>query len=358
MSPKPSAKQAIPAPAEPVEALPTPLEAFLDAHFKKIAYAALAVVVVLAVYGIVNYRANQAAEQAAMEATSAKTIDDCAIVATKYKGTVAAGNALLAKAKMEWDQTKKDSAVTTLRSFVKEYSDHPFYVQGLLALASRLEAMGNKEASEAQGLYEQIVKDHKDSEIAGLAQMRLGDLLWAQGKEDEAKKIYDEMPRKFPGQFFEENQKRLDLIAAVLPTKEVDAPKIPDALKAPAPAAPGAPTGAAPAINLTPGKGGLGVSQPFEVKATPAAPAGAPKAGAKAPAATPSPVKVEAKPAPAPAPATPAAPIKVEAKPGTPPTTVAPPAPPAPKIQAPAPAPSAPVTPPAPAPTPAPEAKK
>jgi predicted negative regulator of RcsB-dependent stress response len=272
-----SAKPTAPAPTPPeidiasLEATAaTPLEAFLDRNFKRIAYGILGLIVAGSVYGLVQYRGKQAALQAALEATQAKTVQDCKLVADKYKGTVAGGNALLTKAKLEWQENKKDTAIASLREFKANYASHPFYQQGVLALASRLEAVGGNEAKEAQTLFEELAKN-KDSELAGLAQMRLGDLLWSQGKEDEAKKIYDELPRKFQGkfdQFFEDNKKRLDWLAAALPTKEVDAPKIPDALKAPAPAPGGA--NVAPAINITPGKAGQpATSAPFEVKMNP-----------------------------------------------------------------------------------------
>ncbi len=250
----------------------TALEAFLDKNFKSIAYAVLGLVAASGVYGVVQYQGKQAALEAALAATQAKTVIDCDQVIAKYKGSVAGGNALLTKAKLEWADNKKDSAVKTLRAFKEGYSSHPFYLQGIIALASRLESLGGNDAKEAQGLYEDIVKNHKDSELAGLAELRLGDLLWAAGKEDEAKKIYEELPRKFPGQFFDEGEKRRTWIAAGLPTKEVDAPKVPDALKAPAPSAG---TANAPAINLTPGKSGVpATSAPFEVKMNPPAAGG------------------------------------------------------------------------------------
>lgn len=251
-----------PAPADALK--PSAFETFLDKNFRNICYAVLAIFVGVAVYSILRYRSHQADLEAASAATAAKTVEDCDIVIQKYKGSTAAGNAQLSKAKLLWEQNKKDSSVGALRDFVANYKDHPFHVQGLLSLATRLEAMGANEAKEADGLFDQIVRDHKTSEVAGLAQLRIADRLWAQGKKDEAKKLYEELPRLFPGQFFDENQKRLDWLAAALPTKEVDAPKVPEALKVPtpgaAPASPGA--GIIPPINLKSGATTL----PVEIK--------------------------------------------------------------------------------------------
>jgi predicted negative regulator of RcsB-dependent stress response len=239
----------------------TAFESFMEAHLKKVIYLVLAGVVATGAFAIIRHNQRTAAELAGAEATAAKTIDDCNVVLQKHKGTAAAGTALLTKAKLEWEQTKKDDAVKSLRSFVQDYTDHPFHVQGILALASRLESMGDKDAAEAQTLFEKITKEHKDHPAAALAQMRIGESLLASGKSDEAKAVFEELQRKFPSkEFFDETAKRLDWIAAGLPTKEVDAPKTPDALKAPGAAAPGG----APPFDITPG--GPATSKPFEVK--------------------------------------------------------------------------------------------
>lgn len=330
----------------PVQSSISKFEDYLDANFRKLVYLCIALILGTAAFFFLKYRSQVAAEEAAMAATAVMNVEDCDIVLQKYKGTVAAGNALLSKSKLLWDQNKKDKAVEALRDFTTSYKDHPFYVQALLSLGSRLEALGTKEAAEAKTIFEKIVSEHKNSEVAGLAQIRIADLLWSEGKEDDARKIYDELPRKFIGQFVDRVTERTEWINSTLPTKEVEGPKVPDALKAPATAPGGA---NAPAINLTPGKNGspFGTSKPFEVKAQPA-PAGTPgtlgapiKVGQpkienqpKVKIAPPQPVVVPANPAPAPAAA--------------------------PKPAAPAPtATSAPVpTPSAPAPAPAPEAPK
>ncbi len=318
MSTSPTAPSAAPQPHIPESA--SGLEAFLDRHFRTVVYVCIAAIALVAISGIVRYRNRQAAEEAAFAATAAKTVDDCDIVIQKYKGSVAAGNALLTKAKLLWDDNKKDKAVATLRDFVSGYTSHPFYVQGQLSLASRLEALGGNEAKEAQTILEKIVSAHKDSEVAGLAQIRLADQLWSQGKEEEAKKIYDELPRKFIGQFPDMVDERVKWLGAALPTKEVDAPKPPPAaLKAPADN---------PAIQVKPQGPPGSKPLPIEIKPqiTPAngavKPAPAPGTAAVGtppvkitPSATTAPIKVEAKPAPAPA-ATPApAPVPAPTEP-------------------------------------------
>jgi predicted negative regulator of RcsB-dependent stress response len=150
-------------PVEPHEPQPSALEAFLDKHFKSIIWICAAAVVASGAWQFIKYRTHVAAEEAAAAATGAKTVEDCDIVVQKYKGSVAAGNALLTKAKLLWEQNKKDTAVAALREFVASYGDHPFKVQGLIALASRLESLGGKDAAEAKTLFEKVVNEHKDS---------------------------------------------------------------------------------------------------------------------------------------------------------------------------------------------------
>ncbi len=228
-----------PLPQQPAAPPPTPaLEQFLEANFRKIVIAFIAVVVVSLVYGAVSFQNRRAAEAAAIEFTGAKTKDDCDLVVQKHPGTVAAGNALLTKAKLLWDDNKKDTAVATLRDFVAKYTTHPFYAQGILSLASRLESMGGKnEIAEAKTLFDKLANEQGKNDIGTLAQMRLGDLLWNDGKTDEAKKVYEGLPQKMTGSpFFEHNTERLKWLAAGLPTKEVEGPKPPpDSIKAPVP---------------------------------------------------------------------------------------------------------------------------
>lgn len=317
-----SSKSPLPAvtptlPAAPAESA---LEQFLDKNFRTIAIGLLALVAIVVIAAIMRHRAHEAATLAAVAATQAKTPEDCDLVVANHPGTTAAGNALLTKARLLWDANKKDSSIAVLSDFVSSYKDHPFFLQGLSTLATRQENLGKLD--EAKKIYEQILADHPNDDLAGLAQLRLGDILWQQGKESEAKKMYEELPRKFPGSpWFEDNQSRLEWIGAALPTKEVEAPKPPPAppaaLKAPAtpPANPTAtmtPGGSAvtnPAVSapsVPPIKLGNGAtSVPVTIPPTPSTTPNAPKT---APTVTP-----------------PAAP----ATPTTPPTPSTPPAAPA-----------------------------
>lgn len=278
----------------------TPMEAFLEKNFRKMIIAAVVGIGVASVAGLIRYKTG-VTEQAAGEAlSSAKTVEDCDLVVQKYPGSSAAGNALLAKADLLWKANKKDSALGVLRDFTKSYTKHPFFLSGLMGLASKLEASGDK--AEAKSIYERVAGEFSKSEFAPLAQVRLGDLMWADGKSDDAKKHFLQLPSKYPGELTTElTQTRIDLIDAGLPTKEVDGPPKPKTEPKPVGAAATSapieitPNGAKP-IKLDIGKGGPpgGVSVPVTVT---------PQGGTPTPVKTPSlQLKSDKTPVPAPKP--------------------------------------------------------
>ena len=302
------------------------VEKFLNQHFKTILIAFGALTVGSAVWGVVRYNNAKTATEAAELATAAKTVEDCDVVVQRYPNSVASGNALLMKADLLWKQNKRDSSVAVLRDLVSKQKDHPLYQQALMALASRLESMGEK--AEARTLYERLLSEAPEGELAPLAQLRLGDMLWAEGKEDEAKKIYESLPSKYPSTnqpFFDQTQSRLEWLASALPTKEVDGPPAPKPAPAPgAKPAPGAPqiklessgatsvpfsiqgpTGSAP-IMVTPAPAAQTKPAPSAPKPAASTPPAAATPPVKAPAPAPAPA---ANPPPAPAPATASPPI-------------------------------------------------
>ncbi|MCB1279080.1 tetratricopeptide repeat protein [Prosthecobacter sp.] len=294
----------------------TGMEKFLEDNFRKLVWLFIIAVAAIIAFGLIRHQTTLKANEAAEAFTGAKTIEDCDLVISRYPGTNAAANALLLKADLLWDQNKKTSAVDVLKEFTSKNAGHPLAVQALLGLGSKLDAMGDKK--EAQAIFERIVNEFASSEAAPLAQVRLGDLLWAAGKTDEAKKAYDDLTVKFPDlpEYQSISRTRLDWIAASLPTKEVDPP--------PAPKVEVKPEGAAamPKINLNAVPGGL----------TPTiTPPGAPAPAATTPPATPAPAVPAPKTTPpaAPAPAAPPAAPKPEA--AAPPASPPPATPEAPK---------------------------
>jgi predicted negative regulator of RcsB-dependent stress response len=203
------------------------LEDFLEQNFGKIWKTGLAALLIAAIYGFWSSSQHEALVNAAVEATKAKTPEDCDLVIQHHPGTVAAGNALLTKAALLWNQNKKDSAVETLRKFERENVDHPLFAQALLSLASRLDSMGK--TADAEPIYQRLRKDFPNSGTDSVAQLRLVDNLLAAGKTEEAKGILESFAKNFQGATaaIEGSNERLKWLTAGLPTKEVDPPPAP-----------------------------------------------------------------------------------------------------------------------------------
>lgn len=294
-----------------------PLEQFLERNYKKILLIFLAALIAVVAVGLVRHNLKKAANAAAEEFTQAKSPEDCDVIIAKHPGSVAAGNALLLKANLLWKQNKKDSAIEALQQFDTKHKSHPLHESTQIALASKLEASGK--LAEAKAIYERMSSGEGKGELVAMAKLRLADALWHEGKQDEAKKIYDEFPVKFTGStFFDQNETRQGWLAAALPTKEVEGPKPPAPPAPPAPGAPGAATTPAkPTAVVTPG--GAAVTQPaISISPTPAkggdAKAATPPPAPKA-ATPPAEAKPAASPPPAPKAATPPpAPKDVESK--------------------------------------------
>lgn len=321
-------------------------EKFLETHFKNLLKGFGLIILGVCVYGYVNYSNKQKAIQAGEAFSAASTVEDLDRVIQEHAGTVAAGSALLKKAELLWEQNKKTTSVDALKEFVAKHSDHPFFPQTLLALGAKQESLGNR--SEAKSLFERLVNEFPKSDVAALAEIRLGDLLWAEGKEDEAKKIYEGLAVKFPGtdnEILNQGEARTKWIAAKLPTKEVDGPPKPKEPAAPA-TIPGMPS-----LKLNATDAGGGISPTITPGATTApiklTPGGAttapitvtPGANMPAPPAVkvPTPaVSAPATPAAAPTAPKPVAPAPVAPEPAAPATTSTPPPAPAPAAPAPA----------------------
>lgn len=302
-------------PAGPAPA--SPVEQFLEANFKKIIIALAAVVLLLLVMGVSRHFSRQTELEAAQAFTAAKTVEDCDVVAQRYAGTQAAGNAVLLKAALLWDAGKKESSVAALQEFIKNQPEHLLLPTAKVALGSKQASLGDNDA--ARKTLESVVHDHPKTESAAIAQAELGDLLWADGKVDEARKVYMDLPRNYPGSpVVAAVDQRIKMIDAGLPSKEVDAPPPPpkpaEAPKTALPPIPGLST--TPTINVP------SLLPPGAPAPPPSAPA-APKPEEKAPATPPAPAPPAATPpAPAPTPAPPAAPApepKAEDKPAAPP---------------------------------------
>ena len=286
-----SAEKTVSAPPEVLPAKVSPLEQFVEHNFKSIIIGVGLAAVAAVGVGISRYYSHQAEVEAAQQFTSATTIEDCDKVVAHNAGSVAAGNALILKSQLQWEAGKKESSVETLKTFVKDYSGHPLLAQVQLGLATKQDSLGDKAG--AKQTLEGIVKNNANTEAAPAAQLRLGDLAWADGKVEDAKKTFDGIAKSYPGKmdpFMDQIRQRTEIMAAGLPTKEVDGPP-------PAPK-PIAPPPTAPHLDIP------GLNAPMAQPKVDLTPPPAPTLPAPTPAAPPAPApSTSASPAPAPAPA-------------------------------------------------------
>lgn len=273
--------------AELVDVPQNKMEQFFEQNFKKIVIAFGLVAVLLGVIGVSRHFQAQTELEAAEKFTSASTVEDCEIVIQKYPGSVAAGNAILTKADLLWQSDKKTDSIAELSRFIKEQPTHTLRPPAMLALASKYAALGDK--VNARKTLDDLLSAHPKSEVAAGAQALTGDLLWAEGKVDEARKIFEGLPRNYPGSaFLGETEERLKMMNSGLPMVELDPPPAP-----PAPAVPAV----IPTAPLLPG---------LKLPVTPPAPA-TPDQKASVPQAPPAvPATSTAKPA---VPATPPTPV-------------------------------------------------
>jgi predicted negative regulator of RcsB-dependent stress response len=243
------------------------LEEFLNENFSKILKLFGLILVISTAVLWWQQSVHNAAVAAAEAATKVKTVEDCDLVVQKHPGTVAAGNALLTKATLLWNDNKKDTSLAALQQFVTDFKDHPFAIQAKTSLASRLEALGKKE--EALKLFNEIKSEQPNTSAGALAQLRIVDDLIGTGKVDEAKKILETYARDYQGntELIEASAKRMGWLNAGLPTKEVDPPPAPKVEAPVTPAATPAASIEAPPLMIKPGQTGA-VTAPVIVKPT------------------------------------------------------------------------------------------
>ena len=119
-------------------------------------------------------------------------------VNSDYPDTDAGQRALLLAAGNLFTQGKYDVAMGEFQKFLKDYNSSPFAGEAALGIASCYDALGktNDAASYYQGVVDKFATQNN---VVAQAQLRLAELLVAQGKFREARTALEDLSRKAQG---------------------------------------------------------------------------------------------------------------------------------------------------------------
>lgn len=219
----------------------SPFEDALIRHRRKlILVASLAVVGTLGYFGSKLWKDHQHSV-AALAFTHAQTVGEYRTVAGANPGLPGGGSALVDASRLLALDGKGREAIDELEKFLKGWPQHELVPLAEFRLADlKLQEGGAQDAAER---FLKISKDSK-SPFAALALLRAADIRWQEGKNDEAKKMYEEVGIKgVGGQLFEISKQRIKELHLVAPTLIDYVPPEP---------APAAGTPAVPGLNNAP----------------------------------------------------------------------------------------------------------
>ena len=178
------------------------LLAWLEKNKKKVAVITGGVLVVAGlVAGIIYYQGQKEvwASEALSEihapmnpsaALPAGTLQAYLKVAGDYAGTRAAGRALLEAAAILYNAGTYTDAEARFKQFLNDYPESPFQAQGMLGLASTLDA--EHKATEAIAKYEELLRRFPSDSVADETKLALG-RLQEKSNPAEAYKRYTEL---------------------------------------------------------------------------------------------------------------------------------------------------------------------
>jgi tetratricopeptide (TPR) repeat protein len=184
------------------------VELFWARHGKKVLIgSALVLLVLVGIGAYLGYQAvrNSRADKAFVGAHDIKGWES---VIHRYAGTTAAGNAYLEIAAAQATSGQYSESDKSYQAFLKDYSSHPLFVNGLFGLASNAEAEGKSD--EALKYYSDIFSSSKYrlSYLAPLALYYHGRITETSGHPKEALQDFEEMLQDYPQSFMAASARR------------------------------------------------------------------------------------------------------------------------------------------------------
>ena len=169
------------------------LETFFEKNWKTLSIVILALILVLGFFFFNKALKQNKLQEDGEELVSASLSNDSFTklkkLADDKEKTITGGNALLllANKHIEKNPPALEEAKDALERFVSDFKDSPLYYDGLFALATLNEELGNNEV--AARLYKEV--NIPENSAAPASAIRLADSLFKEGKYNEAKKAYE-----------------------------------------------------------------------------------------------------------------------------------------------------------------------
>lgn len=172
-----------------------PLEAFLEKNWKTLSCVILALIIIIGFLFFSKALKQIKLQEDGEALVSASLSNDSPItkldkISKDKEKTITGGNALLLLANKHLENTPPDldGAKVALTKFTDSFKDSPLYYDGLFALATLHEELGNNK--KAADFYREINTPKNSASPASA--IRLADLLYKEGKYVDASEAYVE----------------------------------------------------------------------------------------------------------------------------------------------------------------------
>jgi len=167
------------------------LKSFLDNYGKPVFTALIAVVILVGGFRFYQRRSNAQAAEAELRLASARTMTDLESVVADCAKTDVAPRALLALAKLYFDNGSFEIALSKYDQFIMDYPEYPLVEGAVLGRLLCIEARGDRDSLEEATMgFDSFVQDNPSHYLSPQAAFGKARCLIAMDAPDEAKAIY------------------------------------------------------------------------------------------------------------------------------------------------------------------------
>jgi predicted negative regulator of RcsB-dependent stress response len=215
-----------PRPLGEISQAPAKFEQFLDRNQKSLVVFALLLAVGAA--GLVVYRGVQQGqeESAGAALSSAGDLSSLQSILREFPDSTAAGSARVLLADQQWEEGQQDAAIETLRSFLSSNPKHPARHTARASLGSKLFSQGKN--PEAREVFNALVADEGGRFLAPYALISLGDIARAEGDVAAAQAFYQQANSDYPANSFNQIASTRLAVSKASPPVEIDPPPAPE----------------------------------------------------------------------------------------------------------------------------------